>query len=105
MNVHTKVPSYTVYFFSKRFTLGTGMNRLCSLWNSGVASSRGRCSPIWHQAASGSHWLCVIGGKTHVYQARRFALFDLHPHPLSYLYGTYLLSFSHFPDTDIGQIN
>ena len=35
-------------FFSKRFILGTGMNRFCSLWNSGTDSSRGRCSPTWH---------------------------------------------------------
>ena len=30
----------------------------CSLWNSGTDSSRGRCSLIWHQAASGSHCCC-----------------------------------------------
>ena len=52
MNVHTKVSSYTMYFFSKQFILGTGMNRLFSL-ELGYRFQQGSLFP---DLAPGSIW-------------------------------------------------
>lgn len=46
-------------FFSGSSILGTGISGLYSIWDSGINSSRGRCSLGWHQAAGRSNSLCV----------------------------------------------